>query len=1246
MTKAEVVKASSKAATLPRKTLFSAMKNEAPFILEWVAYHRAIGFDEIVICSNPSNDGTEELLAALAAAGEIRHLRTVTGKGESAQRNASVAFTKQVGYREGDWYMWLDGDEFLNIHVGDHTVDALIAAMGDRQCALINWRVFGSSGVQRFGGRFIDPAFPGAAQQDFVAHLEQKSFFRFSPAIRGFALYGINRPLIARRGRLTLGDVAVGTGAPPSDSARMHSRWLKGVDTGGTSRVGSDEVGWALAQINHYIIRTPEFFALKRQRGRGYKPDSTGAANNRHTPDFFQLNDRNEAEDRSILRWQDRVTDEIARLKAIPPVAEAARQSAELVERVLAELDTQGDREGVVPPPAPPPAPLPKVTVASPLVSSPRKVLFSAMKNEAPFLLEWVAYHKAIGFDEIVICSNPSNDGTEEILAALAKAGEITHLQTTVPRGASPQYLATQAFEHEVGFRDGDWYLWLDGDEFLNVHVGDRSLDALIAAMGDKQIALINWRIFGASGNKTFPGRFISDDFTGAADPSLTFNHVTKAVFRFSAAVRGFARHGIHRPLIARGGGIGPEAVVVGTGKTATAGNKNHRRWLDGDDFVRTSLVGAAEAGWALAQINHYVVRTPEFFALKRLRGRGYKPNSVGKANKRHTEAFFQSHDRNEAEDRSILHWQDRVTAEIARLKAIPPVAKAALHSVELVAQVLAGLDAPQEPAAEAALPTPAVAPRAQGVEKILATAVKDEAPFLLEWLAYHKSIGFTRIVVFSNTSNDGTEELLAALADAGEITHYHVAPRRNSSPQSAAARTFARRQGYQDGSWYLWLDADEFLNIHVGDHRVDDLIAALGDRSGIQLNWRLFGSSGHAQFPGRFVSKDFPGASSLRVAANRETKTLFKKHPDILGYAANAVYRPRLAPGHGMTADDFLAGNGEPLVATGQVTQRWLAGDKRVRTNIVGLGEMGWTLAQINHYSVRTPDFFRLKQLRGRGAGKLRLKTNSRHTDEYFRRFDLNSQKDLSIARWEEAVTTEIGRLLEIPAVKAASDTSANLVRETMAKLNAPDVAADVTPAPVVADEAAKPAFKLTFPAAESAFVRNIYPQSKVILEYGSGGSTVLAAESGCRVISVESDKAWGERLATHLAPISDKAQVHYADIGRTGAWGVPASSKTFASFHGYALSVWDRPDFEEPDLVLIDGRFRASCLVAVLLRAKRPTTVLFDDYAKRRYYHGVEKLARKEEMIGRMARFTVTPGPIPPEMMTTAIGWFADPR
>lgn len=191
-----------------------------------------------------------------------------------------------------------------------------------------------------------------------------------------------------------------------------------------------------------------------------------------------------------------------------------------------------------------------------------------------------------------------------------------------------------------------------------------------------------------------------------------------------------------------------------------------------------------------------------------------------------------------------------------------------------------------------------------------------------------------------------------------------------------------------------------------------------------------------------------------------------------------------------------------------------------------------------------------------------------------------------------------------------------------------------------------AAPGLELTFSADVAACVTSHYANAGVILEYGSGGSTVLAAQGGARVVSVESDKAWAARLTAHLEGISSRAVVHHVDIGATKEWGWPRSAGGAARYHRYALSVWDRPDLGEPDLVLIDGRFRAACLAAVLLRAKKPTTVLFDDYVPRQHYHAVEKLARKEETIGRMARFTVTPGPVPPEMLTQVIGWFSDPR
>lgn len=190
-----------------------------------------------------------------------------------------------------------------------------------------------------------------------------------------------------------------------------------------------------------------------------------------------------------------------------------------------------------------------------------------------------------------------------------------------------------------------------------------------------------------------------------------------------------------------------------------------------------------------------------------------------------------------------------------------------------------------------------------------------------------------------------------------------------------------------------------------------------------------------------------------------------------------------------------------------------------------------------------------------------------------------------------------------------------------------------------------ATPAFQLTFGDLEADLVTRLYAESSAILEYGSGGSTLLAAKLGKPVMTVESDKAWADRMAETLAPFPTAA-VHYVDIGVTKAWGFPETAAAAGRFHQYALSVWDRPGLVTPDLVLIDGRFRAACLAATMLRATGPITVLFDDYQRRRYYHRVEALATLEHMVGRMAVFTVTPGPIPPDMLTEVIGWFADPR
>lgn len=185
-----------------------------------------------------------------------------------------------------------------------------------------------------------------------------------------------------------------------------------------------------------------------------------------------------------------------------------------------------------------------------------------------------------------------------------------------------------------------------------------------------------------------------------------------------------------------------------------------------------------------------------------------------------------------------------------------------------------------------------------------------------------------------------------------------------------------------------------------------------------------------------------------------------------------------------------------------------------------------------------------------------------------------------------------------------------------------------------------------LHMPAAESETVESEYTHANVILEYGSGGSTMLGASMpGKKVFSVESDPDWAKYMQTELNRnvLPSPAKLYYTDIGATGRWGCPLDDREWPKFHHYPLAIWDEPFFEHPDVVLIDGRFRAACFVTVFLRTPQPVTVLFDDYTVRPKYHVVEKFAKPDRYVGRMAVFHLGPSKEKMKIDTFIIGLFS---
>lgn len=165
--------------------------------------------------------------------------------------------------------------------------------------------------------------------------------------------------------------------------------------------------------------------------------------------------------------------------------------------------------------------------------------------------------------------------------------------------------------------------------------------------------------------------------------------------------------------------------------------------------------------------------------------------------------------------------------------------------------------------------------------------------------------------------------------------------------------------------------------------------------------------------------------------------------------------------------------------------------------------------------------------------------------------------------------------------------------------------------------------------PEEETAYLTQAYEKAQVILEYGSGGSTRLAAAMPDKyIVSVESDVDWMRSLRRDLVGAPSPVILHHGDIGPVGRWGRPVNEGPWRKFPNYPLSVWDQPWFRQPDTVLIDGRLRTACFATVLMLTQKPVRVLFDDYGVREKYRLVERLIEPVRLVGRLAEFELNPG------------------
>jgi hypothetical protein len=307
-------------------TVVSTMKNEGPFILEWVAHHKALGFDHMVVCTNDCEDTTTELLKALEERGLVRHHATKIWPRAGIHRSALKQSRRYREVKQADWIFVCDADEFLNVHVGDGSVRALIEASGpDADVISVPWRVFGPSGVQGFEDQPVTKQFTRAEHtpdKRGKAGKFKKSLFT---GLDRFKRVGLHAPI-------------------PSEE------WAEKITTvlpGGTPFiVGGEQTGarpsFEIAQVNHYALRAADTFLVKRARGRANHMSHVLGM------DYWQRFDLNDVEDTSIRRYDREVSRWLDTFMNDAELRALHEQSVDWYRDKIAELRGDADLEPLV----------------------------------------------------------------------------------------------------------------------------------------------------------------------------------------------------------------------------------------------------------------------------------------------------------------------------------------------------------------------------------------------------------------------------------------------------------------------------------------------------------------------------------------------------------------------------------------------------------------------------------------------------------------------------------------------------------------------------------------------------------------------------------------------------------------------------------------------------------------------------------------------------------------------------------
>jgi hypothetical protein len=133
----------------------------------------------------------------------------------------------------------------------------------------------------------------------------------------------------------------------------------------------------------------------------------------------------------------------------------------------------------------------------------------------------------------------------------------------------------------------------------------------------------------------------------------------------------------------------------------------------------------------------------------------------------------------------------------------------------------------------------------------------RDEAPYLVEWIEFHKLVGVERFFLMNHESADNHLEVLAPYIEEGSVVVEDWEGPRPDFPWQAGCNYHCLEQHRHETRWLAFIDLDEFLFSPTG-RPVPELLPEYEYAAALWVTNVMFGSSGHVKKPPGLVTENY----------------------------------------------------------------------------------------------------------------------------------------------------------------------------------------------------------------------------------------------------------------------------------------------------------------------------------------------------------------------------------------------------